>query len=160
MKRYIRAVIDIPSLVLKNMNKEAKSFEHFVQLCEEYRKFFKDHDGEPYSPLDPREYEVVYQPVSKNSWPEDLTYEDYEEGDQIIEGYIEAIEELGIFEETSARGGVGTAFFFKNDSYSEELGSIDLEEEAEILNDMYFSSSSKEDYKNRIKAWLKEFLGL
>ena len=96
----------------------------------------------------------------KASWPEDLTYEDYEEGDQIIEGYIEAIEDLGIFEETSARGGYGTDFFFKDDSYSEELASIDLEEEAEILNDMYFSSSSKTDYKNRVKSWLKELCGI
>lgn len=156
MKRVIRSSIDIPSLPLKNFNKQSKSFEHFVELCEEYRRIVKRYDGESYLPLDPEEYRSVYTPSVKNSWPEELTYEEYDIGDQIIDGYVEALDQLNIFEETDARNGVGVAYLYKDGSYDTPMCEIEIDEQEEILNDMYFSSSSKRDYINKCKSWIRQ----
>lgn len=103
--------------------------------------------------------EDVFESTSiRASWPEELTYDDYPEGDQIIEGLIQAVDYLDIFEEPSTQGGVGSDFFFTSDG--EELGSIDIQEEEEILRDLYHSSKSKEDYHKKVKIWLANFLNL
>lgn len=96
--------------------------------------------------------------ICASEWPEELTYDNYPEGDQIIEGLIQAVDYLDIFEEPSTQGGVGSDFFFTNDG--EELGSIDIQEEEKILSDLYHSSKSKEDYYKKVKIWLANFLNL
>ncbi len=91
----------------------------------------------------------------KASWPEELTFDDYEEGDQIIDGYVEAVDDLDIFVESDARGGVGEVYFYKDDSYDELLYHLPSEEEDEIISEFYWSSKSKEDYVEEIKNWLR-----
>ena len=92
-------------------------------------------------------------------WPLKLTYNDYPEGDQLIEGFIKAVEELDLFEEPSSQGGYGADFFYDADSM-EELGSIDLQEETDELTRMYYESKSEEDYVWNVICWLKFILGI
>lgn len=115
---------------------------------------------EDYVPVDGvhSEEDVFESTAIRSSWPEELTYDEYPEGDQIIEGLIQAVDYLDIFEEPSTQGGVGSDFFFTSDG--EELGSIDIQEEEDILSDLYHSSKSKEDYHKKVKIWLANFLNL
>lgn len=97
--------------------------------------------------------------VVTNSWPEELTYDEYKEGDQLIEGLIKAVEIVDIFEEPSAQGGVGDDFFYSVDT-GEELARIDLQEETEILKKLYYQSKDADDYANKVADWLRDYCGL
>lgn len=156
MKRIIRASIDIPSLPLKNMNKEARSFEHFVELCEEYRRIIKKYDGEDYSPLDPEEYRSVYISAPKNSWPVELTYEKYgtDEPDQYLDALFKACDKLGLEEETAARGGYGIEFFY--DDEGNDVGHVDLDDQRYEFDLMWDESTSKHDFEVKVLEWLKD----
>ena len=94
-----------------------------------------------------------------NSWPEKLTYDEYEEGDQLIEGLIKAVEIVDIFEEPSAQGGIGDDVFYDVDT-GKELARIDLQEETEILKKLYYQSKDADDYANKVADWLRDYCRL
>lgn len=94
----------------------------------------------------------------KTTWPEELTYDEYPEGDQIIEVFIDVVGDLNLFEEPSGQGGVGSDFFY--DEGGDEIARIDLQEEEEQLTDMYYDSKSKEDFKNKVRNWMIDLCGL
>lgn len=109
--------------------------------------------GSPENPND-----IVSSEDSK-AWPEDLTYDDYDEGDQIIEVFIDVVGDLNLFEEPSSQGGVGTDYFYDGDG-GDIVGEIDMQEEKEQLEDLYWSSTSKADFKEKVKLWMKNLCGL
>lgn len=90
-------------------------------------------------------------------WPEELTYEEYDEGDQIIEVFIDAVGDLGLYEEPSTSGGREVDIFY--DDYN-VVGEIGFPEEQRILTKLYWKSRSKEDFKRSVIAWLRELCKL
>lgn len=116
----------------------------------------------------PSEWEVVEYEVEKSSnvlastssWPEELTYNDYEDGDQIIEVLIDVVNDLNLFiEESSVQNGRGSDFFY-NDATGELLAEIDINEETEQLEDLYYSSKGKNDFRNKVRNWMIDLCGL
>ena len=110
---------------------------------------------EDYEPVDDVhiEEDVFESKKITASWPEELTYEEYPEGDQIIEVFIDVVDDLGLFEEPSGQGGMGTDFFY--DEEGNEVGRIDLQKEAEQLENLYWDSKSKRDFRQKVTKWMK-----
>lgn len=96
--------------------------------------------------------------ICASEWPEELTYDTYPEGDQLIEALINAVTVLDIFEEPSSQGGVGSDFFYTQDG--DELAEIDLQDEEQILNELYLDSRSKKEFENKVIAWLSDLCNM
>lgn len=96
---------------------------------------------------------------TESNWPEPLTYAEYDEGDQIIEGFIKALHNLDIYVDPSAQGGHGTDYFYSKET-DEELAKIDIDEEIEILTDLYWDSYSKKNYRVKVENWLSDLCKL
>lgn len=160
---------NMPEGTVKNYNgsKTNRGRYHRVTL-ETLAKILEDYDSveDVHEEMDSIEESTSVDDASDDSsetndelWPEELTFEDYDEGDQIIEVLIDAVGDLGIFEEASARGGFGTDFFY-DDEGGDIIGLIDLEDEQEQLQDLYFNSKSRNDFKQKVIHWLKDLCGL
>lgn len=96
---------------------------------------------------------------------EEYEYEDEWDEDPYGEYLNQAAEELGIFEEPSVQNGRGADFFFGNIQEDDgtvsygELGRIDIQEEEDILDELWKESDGDEKkFINSIKRWLIEFL--
>lgn len=92
--------------------------------------------------------------TSSTHWPKKLTYHEYDEGDQLIQGLIDACDKLDVFEAPSSQGGFGEDFFLDNDT-NEELFRIDLKEEEKALLSLYYKSTSYDDYVQKVCKWLE-----
>ena len=92
------------------------------------------------------------------SWPEELTFEEYSEGDQIIEVFIDVVDDLELFEEPSAQGGVGTDYFYNDEG--DVVGKIDLQREEEELQQLYYNSKNRLDFKHKVKRWMKDLCNI
>ena len=155
---FVVTVGDVEEYYIEANNKE-DALQYFLDNYAEPEDLEEYEDDPGYIWVRESEDDIdASKKICASEWPEELTYDDYPEGDQIIEGLIQAVDYLDIFEEPSTQGGVGSDFFFTSDG--EELGSIDIQEEEEILRDLYHSSKSKEDYYKKVKIWLANFLNL
>lgn len=94
---------------------------------------------------------------TKGVGPETLTYNEFDEGDQLIWTLQAVCDELGIEEETTQIGWIGTDYFYKD---GEELASISIEDEADILFDFWMLSNTEKSFKNKVKEWMKDLCNL
>lgn len=122
------------------------------------RYIHADEDYEEENVVDEEEYD-----------DEDAYYDDddWDDEDPFGEYLNQAAEELGIFEEPSVQNGRGADFFFGNIQEEDgtvsygEIGRIDIQEEEEILAELWKESDGDEKkFIGKIKRWLIEFLDI
>lgn len=97
---------------------------------------------------------------NESNWPQELTYADYDQGDQIVEGFLDTLDELDLDSEPAARGGHGTDFFVERSTGKTLDATIDLDEEDAMLDKLYWESTSPSDFKSRIIKYLKQELNI
>lgn len=93
--------------------------------------------------------------TAAEDWPPEMTYNEFEEGDQLMEGFIEALESMGLYSEPSGYGSTYTDFILREED-GEELFSISGKDEERMLTRFFNTSTSKYDYHDKIKKWIKE----
>lgn len=91
---------------------------------------------------------------SSNQWPPVMTYNEYEEGDQLIDCWLTACANQKVYAEPSGQAGIGTDYFYCEES-GEELGSVDFDEEDRALNRIFNSSVSEEDCIQKMEQYLQ-----
>ena len=87
-------------------------------------------------------------------WPPELLYNHYVQGDQLVDGFIVAMNELNLYESPESRNG-HIADYFYDSSTGEDVGSINLYKERDDLRNLYYNSISRDNYISNVVDWLK-----
>lgn len=93
---------------------------------------------------------------SKN-WPKPLNKEDYPWGKQIEDVYVDVLDKLGLWSEPSVQGNYGQETIMTK-SNNDVVYEGDYYEIGDNLEDMYYESKSKSDFKKSVTEYVQNML--
>lgn len=137
------------------------SYVHVGDFCFNYCKSLKQVYGDDNVTFDETAFKnssfsVDGEGWSKN-WPEPLNEEDYPWGKQIEDVYVDVLDKLGLWSEPSVQGNYGreTIMTMSNDDIVYEG---DYYEIGDDLEDIYYESKSKSDFKKSVIKYVQKML--
>lgn len=134
---------------------------HVEDFCFNYCKSLNQIFGDENASFDENafyhsSYSVDGEGWSKN-WPKQLNKEDYPWGKQIEDIYVQVLDKLGLWSEPSVQGNYGQEkIMTKTDD--EIVYEGDYYEIGDDLEDIYYESKSKSDFKKSVENYIQKML--
>lgn len=139
----------------------SESSVHVGEFCFSYCKSLKQVNGEENANFDETAFKYSSFSVdgegwSKN-WPKPLNKEDYPWGKQIEDVYVDILDKLGLWSEPSVQGNYGReTIMTKSNDAVVYVG--DYYEIGDDLEDIYYESKSKADFRKSVMEYVKNML--
>ena len=139
----------------------SNSSAHVGEFCFNYCKSLKQVYGDDNVTFDETafnysSFSVDGEGWSKN-WPKPLNKEDYPWGKQIEDVYVDVLDKLGLWSEPSVQGNYGLETIRKR-STDDVVYEGDYHEIGDDLEDIYYESKSKSDFKKSVIEYVKNML--
>jgi hypothetical protein len=134
---------------------------HLGEFCFSYCKSLKQVYGDDNLTFDETAFKYSSFSVdgegwSKN-WPKPLNKEDYPWGKQIEDVYVDVLDKLGLWSEPSVQGNYGRETIMKK-STDDVVYEGDYYEIGDDLEDIYYESKSKSDFKKSVIEYIKNMI--
>lgn len=139
----------------------SESFVHVGEFCFSYCKSLKQVKGEENANFDETAFKYSSFSIdgegwSKN-WPKPLNKEDYPWGKQIEDVYVDVLDKLGLWSEPSVQGNYGQEKIMDK-SNDDTVYEGDYYEIGDDLEDIYYESKSKSDFKKSVEKYVRNML--
>lgn len=139
----------------------SNSSAHVGEFCFNYCKSLKEVYGDGNVTFDETAFKYSSFSVDgegwSNNWPRPLNKEDYPWGKQIEDVYVAVLDKLGLWSEPSVRGNYGRETIMTK-SNDDVFYVGDYYEIGDDLEDIYYESKSKADFRRSVMEYVKNML--